>query len=132
MKKIKIEKCKWALRKPYLVDKKDKRYKKYVRYLKKTGVSFDETWSLDFAISEFILPRLKLFKEIHGGYPMGLTDEKWNGILDKMIFAFEWNMKETNMTDGYMEMSDEEKKEAWEKYREGMDLFREYFRDLWW
>lgn len=131
MKKTKIEKCKWALRKPYLIDKKDSRYKGFVKYLKKTGISPDEMWSLDSVISEFILPRLKEFKRCHGGYPWGLTIKKWNDILDKMIFAFEWNLKETNMSDGYMEMSDKEKDNAWKKYEEGTKLFIEYFRGLW-
>lgn len=122
----------WSLKKPYLVKEGDKRYKRCLKELKENGFSYDETWSLDSVVSEFVLPRLKLFKQVNNGFPGGLTESGWNEIIDKMIFAFEWNMADTNMTEMYIKASEEEKKANWEKYSEGMDLFAKYFRDLWW
>jgi len=130
--KKKTNRCKWALKEPYLIDKKDNRYKDFSKHLKETGISPDETWSLYNVISEFVLPRLKLFKEDHGGYPMGMTGEQWNEILDKMIFAFEWTEMEDKMTPEYEALTKEQKDKAWKKYEEGVELFAEYFMALWW
>ena len=55
---------------------------------------FDDTecWNLDDTMAMFILPRLKLFAEHTNGYP-GTDDvptfEKWQEILNKMIYAFD-------------------------------------------
>lgn len=132
MKKEKAEKYMWSLKKPMYIDKTDKRYKSYVRQLKKVGFSDTETWNLDSVISEFILPRLKRFKETCNGFPggRGLTMNKWYKMLDKMIFAFEWNVGCN--ADSNFNLSEKEEKANWKKYKEGMSLFSEYFRDLWW
>ena len=53
------------------------------------GWSDDETWSLFVPLSEYILPRLIRFREIRKGNPCDITDEKWDTIIGKMIFAFE-------------------------------------------
>jgi len=122
---------KWSLQKPLYINDKDKRYKKYVSQLRKNGFCDCETWALDSVISEFILPRLRRFKELNNGFPMGLSIGKWNNILDKIIFSFEWNLlKEED--DIYEKLTSKEKKISWKKYNEGMELFAKYFRDLWW
>jgi hypothetical protein len=131
MKKEKLT-SKWSLKKPLYLEKTDDRYKKYAKQLKETGFCNPETWSLYSVIAEFTLPRLKMFRRIYGGYPMGLTEKKWDEILDKMIFSFEWSEMEDSMTEEYEKMTDKEKKIAWKKYDEGMNLFIEYFRALWW
>jgi len=123
---------KWSLKKPLFVEKSDKRYKKHVKQLKENGFSDAETWCLFAGISEFILPRLKRFKEINNGYPGDLTEAKWDKILDNMIFAFEWAVMDGEMTDEYMDLSDKKKEDGWKKYEEGMKLFGEYFMGLWW
>jgi hypothetical protein len=130
--KDKLIKYEWKTKEPLYIKKDDKRYKDYVAQLKEHGYSDTETWGLDSVIAEFILPRLKRFKFVKNGYPMGGTEEKWDAILDKMIFAFEWTLVADEMTEEYQKMSDEEKTEAWKKYKEGMKLFGEWFRDLWW
>jgi len=125
----------WSLKKPLYLGKKDKRYKKHLKQLKENGFSDAETWGLDSVITEFVLPRLKRFREIHNCYPVNLegnSEEKWIEILDKMIFSFEWSIAEMNLTAEYCKLNQEEIKSNWEKYAEGMKLFSEYFRDLWW
>jgi hypothetical protein len=132
MKQAKIEKCKWALKKPYLVKKDDKRYEKFNKHLKQTGISPDETWSLYNVVSEFVLPRLKLFKEQKACYPHGMSSEEWDVILDKMIFAFEFVKMEDELLPEYEKLDDAGRKDYWKRYEEGIKLFSEWFMALWW
>lgn len=120
----------WTLKKPMYLKKNDNRYKKHVRDLKKYGFSNSETWCLYSCICQFILPRLKRFRDIKAAYPMGLKQEEWTEMLDKMIFSFEWAMLNDEGENLYL--SEEEQKANWEKYKEGMNLFSEWFMALWW
>ena len=83
---------------------------------------YQDTWSLDYYIAKFILPRLKLFKKVERGYPcdLKLIDE-WHDILDKMIAAFEILATDEWNTQDEQKIVDE-----------GLDLFRKYYQDLWW
>ena len=123
-------KSKWSLKSPLYLKKSDKRYKRHLKQLKDNGFSDSETWGLDSVIAEFILPRLKRFKEVTNGFPSTLTEAKWDAILDDMIFAFEWDLLDDN--DEYEKMSEKEKKAGWDRYNKGIRLFAEYFRELWW
>ena len=107
---------------PMYVDKRDKRYAGYVAEMKKTGVSPDETWSLDLTIALFVLPRLKLFKELTISYPCGMTMDGWYAELDKMIAAFELICSEKAFPT----------KDEQSKINAGLDSFRKYFEALWW
>jgi len=88
------------------------------------GFSDDETWGLDYTIGCFVLPRLKRFKELNNGYPGGLTEEKWDSMLDDMIFAMERAKKD----DSLWELN----KEQCERATRGARYFGEYFFSLWW
>jgi hypothetical protein len=88
------------------------------------GFDDSETWSLRDTIANFILPRIKRFKEVTIGMPVGMTKEKWYDILDKMIISFELIVR----NNGEMLLDDEEMK----KMNKGLDLFKEYFLSLWW
>lgn len=80
-------------------------------------------------MAKFILPRLKRFKEVNIGCPGDFTEESWNEIIDKMIFAMQlladghWNYDCDN--------ADKEKAD-WDKVQEGLHLFGKYFQHLWW
>ena len=96
------------------------------------GWDDSETWALEHTIAKFIAPRLKSFKELNCGVPGGVfsgtieeQSERWNEVLDQMIFAFEFVADE----DRYFGPFDKEENRRVEK---GLDLFREYFRSLWW
>jgi hypothetical protein len=104
--------------------KNDPRRYQWYRQRKKWGFDDRETWSLDNSIAKFVLPRLKRFREITYGYPSNLTLEKWQKILDKMIYAMDMVCKEW---DGNFVPEDDHKKVA-----EGLKLFGQYFRHLWW
>jgi len=99
----------------------DKREEMFLKQRLERGFDESETWSLYSTISAFIIPRLKTFKECTIAYPPELTTEEWDLILDKMIRSFEIA---TN--------SDFMKEEESEEFREGFNLFSEYFFALWW
>lgn len=101
----------------------DDRQKEWYNQRKENGFDDTETWSLKTTIAKFVLPRLKWFKERHFDNPWDITFEKWDEILDTMIFSFEYYAK-----DEWEPISDEDFK----KVEEGMKLFGEYYGDLWW
>jgi hypothetical protein len=88
------------------------------------GFSDDETWSLDYEMSQWIAPRLRRFKELNCGFPGGLTSEEWDKILDEMIWTFEFYGSDDSFCN-----PDEE---LYKRADKGMKLFRKYFRNLWW
>ena len=95
-------------------------YQKLIR-----GFSDDVTWSFDFQIAKWILPRLKRFKKIHRAYPgPQLTEEQWDMELDKMLSAFSLIVDEN-----LYYLSNEESEKV---IQEGLDSFRKYFQALWW
>lgn len=133
------------------------------KWLKQHGkyINPKDTWSLDYTIAEFVLPRLKLFKEKTLGYPgtgEANTPEKWDAILDKIILSFElilddddWWMGDPEYDvskylewgecghiirkNGYDEVNNrcqEERKRREQVIQEGLDLFAKWFRSLWW
>lgn len=120
----------WSRKNPMYINKKDERYAKHAKQLKTNGFSDSETWSLDSVVCRFILPRLIRFKELNNGYPCGLNSEKWNSMLDEMIFTFDWSLNCEE--DKYDKLTEEEKKENWKRYEEGMKMFATYLRELWW
>ena len=107
-----------------LTDSYDDREKDFKKQRIERGFDDSETWSLTDTISNFIIPRLKRFKEIAGGVPCEMTSDEWNLILDKMVRSFEL----TARNEGDRIWSKEEEKEL----DEGLDLFREWFFALWW
>lgn len=101
------------------------------------GYSRRDLWSLDYHLAELILPRLIAFKKSkRNGVPGCLckvdgTDQdfeaegkQWEEILDKMILAFEFIVKDDWK-------SIEELVERDKKIEEGIQLFGKYFRALW-
>jgi len=120
----------WSLKNPLYIDKKDKRYSEHAKKLKEYGFSDTETWGLNSVIAEFILPRLKRFKEVNNGYPYGTSIEQWNAIIDKMIFAFDWELNCNDVK--FDSLSQDEIENNWVRYDEGINCFAKYFRQLWW
>ncbi|NFH74191.1 hypothetical protein FDA25_16810 [Clostridium botulinum] len=103
------------------------------RLRKKKGLSKiqnSELWDLDLTIINFILPRLKKFKNINiNSYPTKCHSiENWYNIIDKMIWSFQF-AKDV----GRLNYSNEYRKDStnWNKYNEGMDLFKKHLLDLW-
>lgn len=108
----------------------------------KKGYSYIDTWSFDSYLCDVIAGGVKLLKaNLHGSPPELFDDDaknqiwRWEEVLDKITEGFEAGRSIIN-TD-YMELGDT--REEWEskykelevKYNEGMDLFKEYFFNLW-
>ncbi len=100
-----------------------KRDKLFAKQRATRGWDDSDTWCLDDTIIEFVLPRLKRFKQLNDGHPgMFKSMKEWNKVLSKMIRGFEIAQK------GAYSMSDKERSEA----QEGINLFSEHFFKLWW
>lgn len=103
------------------IDETDSRWDECVTERLERGFDHTELWSLDSTISKFILPRLKAFRA-EGGDRKVLygCDEDFGVILDKMISGFELLVMDH-------EKSDEEE----DIIEEALDLFRKWYRSLW-
>lgn len=103
------------------------------RIKKKMGLSKiqdSECFDLDLKIINFVLPRLKKFKKVNvNSYPEECGSiEDWHKIINKIIWSFQFalDVKERNYSNEYRS-----NKENWDRYNEGMDLFRDYLLNLW-
>lgn len=105
------------------IKKDDPRQELWKQQREERGFDDTELWNLDVTIAEFILPRLKKFREVCFGYPGDLnSQEEWHSILDKIIKA----MEIIDSDDKILSQKDFLLKE------EGLKLFAEYFSNLWW
>ena len=90
------------------------------------GFAREDTWSLDDATARFLAPRLRYLAEHTSGYPSAFDgedgDELWTAILAKMADGFERMTKPDWDSFSRDEMIYDE---------ECLDLFREYFFNLW-
>lgn len=117
-------------------------WKRTYRYLWQKitrGFSDQVTWNLDYDMAKWILPRLKRFKELNNGYPDDLTSERWDEILDEMIWAFNYIANDgegkiftADTRPGAFEKEREQWKAAEKRVDEALKLFGEYFQALWW
>lgn len=89
------------------------------------GWDDSETWHIPYTTAKLLLPRMKRFKQLRFGHPMGMTEKEWDDILDKIILAFEICVK-TEAACDYG--GDEQEKQ----YEEGIALFHEYYETIWW
>lgn len=103
------------------------------RFRKKKGLSKiqnSECWNLNSTIINFVLPRLRKFKEINiNSYPEKCGSiENWHKIIDKIVWSFQFakDVAESNYSNEYRANDGN-----WNKYNEGMDLFKDYSLDLW-
>lgn len=109
------------------------RYFKWLYQRLTRGFSDRQLWNLDYEIAKFLAPRLRAWREKGPlSVPAKLQDRdpekgyrEWVKILNKMIFAFE----SIHYDEGVMDIARDE--ETWAKVQEGLDLFREYYFDLW-
>ena len=112
-----------------------------------------DTWSMDHTLAMIIHPMLVQLKETTHGYPNELTEERWNEILDEMIWAFEQKLRDDWEGDyyEYREIGPEESKDrpeslfgvelVWEdregqiahqeRMTNGFRLFGKYYDSMW-
>ncbi len=83
-----------------------------------------EIWNLQYYIAKFTLPRLKILQYANAGSPARLTQEEWEKIMGKIIFAFERIIEDV---DGVQFIGREDN----DKVQAGCKLFGKWFQDLW-
>lgn len=110
------------------------------------GFADCDTWNFNNYVSDVMYHALVHFKATNHGYPNGMTEEEWSGILDKMIEGF--HAKILLLDDEYADHcwikteSDTVGKfnkklyAAWQKpllakWKEGSTLFIKHFDSLW-
>lgn len=103
------------------------RQKQYAKQRMTRGWDDTETWSLDTTIADFILPRLKRFREVANGYPGGETPESWCAKVDAMIEAFE--IASTVFT---AKVEEKDRAKRARAYKKGLKIFSENLGCLWW
>ena len=110
------------------------------KWLKEQGlyVNPKETLNLDCNIAKYIKKKKKMYKKLtisYPGYGEANTPEKWDKLLDKMIWSFE---QATNYYEIYESIdcnnSDwkEKHKELNDKIQEGLMLFAKWCQHLGW
>lgn len=107
-----------------------------------------DLWNLDYTLAKIILPSLKFLKDNKGGSawvddedvpeeirstkdstPRNTWDideffhERWNYIMEEMVFAFESILSDKSESD----LSEEDQ----ERVKNGLKLFGKYYRCLW-
>ena len=116
------------------------------------GYSDFDTWNMTSHLSKLILKRLKAFKKLEkSGIPCMVSEEgepwengveRWEEIIDKMIWSFEYDCGNRVFNekykyviydeDGSIQDFDKELEDKLEKrYHEGLELFAKYFDALW-
>ena len=91
-----------------------------------------DTWSMDDTLAPIILPMLVQLKETTHGHPADLTEQEWDEILDKMIWAFEQKCRDDWMEDyDYNKWDREASKAHQERMSNGFRLFGKYYENLW-
>ena len=78
---------------------------------------------------QYSLPRLKRFRELHAGTQCNLTKEKWDYILDEII----WMMEIYSSFDGTWSFYDcdvDTRKNNFRRMRQAERYFAQYFGHL--
>ena len=101
----------------------DDRRSLYETQRKERGFDDSECWNLDNTLGQFLVPRLKVFKENTHSYPPELTEEGWDAILQEMIDGFEV-VADYDLCYGF----DEEQNKLRDR---AIHLLSEYFNHLW-
>ena len=109
-----------------------------------------DVWGMDFTLALIILPMLKKLKEQKHGTPATeisdgpvsfsvqkegesnedyiWNEDRWNWILDEMIWTFDYIVNEREWEGDW---KSEENKQNEERHRNGLRLFGRYYRALW-
>lgn len=118
------------------IKEKDESYSDSLNFYMTNDFYFEECWNLDTTLAALILPRLIHFRDSHCGAPGRVFEydergnilneeaghQKWEEILDKMIWAFYLYISVDSCC-----WTGEQKQQI----DEGLKLFAEYFQSLW-
>ena len=106
-------------------------------FKKREKINVKSLWNFDYTIIEFLVPRLKLFREKSQGYPDDVTGEEWDSILDKIIKGLEaykaerpWDKNLSTQENLDLDKTYYAKNAS--DFQNAMELLTKYFRNLWW
>jgi len=105
-----------------LTDKEDKREKIFKKQRIERGFDESETWCLTTTIANFIIPRLKLFREINN--KKTIRDKKFYREIDDIIIAMELIVR----NNGARIFTEKEEKQV----DKGLKILPKIFLLLWW
>lgn len=127
----KVEVYKELLGEKYMTDKEYE--KKWAKQRAKKGYCDIDLWNIDCFIQNTLLKMLKEFRKSHHCYPMCITSEEWDNILDRMIFLLTEMDEETcsMKIDGTSESYAKRTKYINKCKDEFYDLLKEYHFNLW-
>lgn len=100
----------------------------------KKGYCDLDVWNIDLFIENKLLAILKEFKKNTISYPLDLTKEEWDKILDRMIYLLtEMNEQTCSVQFDGTEESLVKQNELREKSKnEFYDLLKKWHFELWW
>nr|DAI16462.1 MAG TPA: hypothetical protein [Bacteriophage sp.] len=95
-----------------------------------------ELYNLDHTIIEWVVPRLKAFKEYSDTLPWKMTKEEWEAILDKIILGLEAYSTERDWDDNLSAQENLDLDKAYyakntSDFQDAMELLTKYFGNLW-
>ena len=117
----------YLLTHPFIVLKETYFYTKWFIQRGYRGYSDRDIWSVDGYLTSIIIPMLRVLQQKKLGYPVNLTEERWNEILSDMIKGFEANQRLCNLD--FEPNSDTTLLQYKSAY--GLQLFAEHYNDLW-
>ena len=103
----------------------------------RNGYFASDTWSLDYTLAKWILPRIKGFRKVNNGWPCDELDpncdtpEHWDKTIERMIDAFQSIVDENDNCDAWY-TNYENSMARLEQRQEGLELFGKYLLRLWW
>ena len=101
----------------------------------KKKIKSKELWNLDYTIIEWLLPRIKAFKEQTEGYPGDMTWDEWMSVLDRIITGLEAYTAERDWDNNLskaenLELDKEFYSQKTTEFRRAMGLLIKHFGSL--
>ena len=114
------------------------------------GYADIDVWNFDYRLMQLVARHVRVLRKTTNGHPASLTEEKWNAILDDIIFAAEMytsefsdiclanTLEEYNFArDVYNKVYTDENdaefpdEETWRRSQRGIKYFKQYMFSLW-
>lgn len=107
------------------------------------GISYYDVWNLNSYMLQVFENGFKTYKKDNIGYPIGLTEQEWDNILNRieeLIKIVQIDGIECEEAEKYWKKDDDrwiEEVKKWDKYKvecweELCDIMKEWYFGLWW
>lgn len=84
------------------------------------------TWNLDYTLALTLISYFKAFKEKSNGYPMGMTEQEWNDIINEIIDGLDYYLRYSKCNDNYKCLK------AHKTIKRTFHLIGKHFPSFWW